>query len=176
MRNYCHPGRVVCVWLDVAQSRQVRHILYPALVGLWDQCGVLISRQQANLRRALAAFKKKAEILESLMDTSDAGYPGGRVLPLAAEHNTPFMTCERLTEALKINGHAEWPVLVSQLSDAGDIVILQRARDGRLGLCSKKKEEENKKRRKEKRKRKKTEEKEKEKETCLHHFPFLYCY
>ena len=133
VRAYCHPGRVACVWADVLQRQPVRTQLYPALVSLWDQCGVLISRQRADLRKSLAAFKKQAKILEHLVDISDFGLKSACILPLAAERNTPFITCQRLTDALNISDRVEWPALVAQLDDSGDLIILQRSHGGQLG-------------------------------------------
>ena len=133
MRAYCHPARVEFAWLDVASPEQVCAILYPSLISLWDRCGVLIERQRAELRQALHAFKQSANILGHLVDASSKRYASGRVLPLTAERNTPFMTCHELVKALDMSNRVEWPVLVSQLSDSGDLVILQHSRDRRIG-------------------------------------------
>ena len=137
VRKYCSPARVECVWIDVMQSDQVRDVLYPAMVCLWDQCGVLVSPQRAELRQALADFKRGG-ILEHLVDISSNGYTSGRVLPLVADGNTPFITCGQLTTALGIDRHAEWRVLLSQLEESGDIVILHRGREGQLGRTRRK--------------------------------------
>ena len=145
VRAYCQPGRVEFVWIDVAKREEVSQRLYPSLISLWDQCGVLIERQRAELRQTLAEFKKAAGILAHLVDVSQEGYSSGVVMRLMARRNTPpgcntpsrcntpFMSCRELIEQLHIADRVEWPVLLSQLSDTGDIVILQRAATGQLG-------------------------------------------